>query len=1071
MISITKHVLSSVPAGSPSSLFRLHGKVEDNLQTTFRQKVNHVACNLVACGVQQGDVVAVRWPNSTFLPALLHGVMESGAVVAPINPSLPPEECNRLAQTAGAKWVISSEHTSSTVQQKLDFDQLFSPTEHTLPTSPRPGGSQDACILFSSGTTGGSKGVVHTHASLIASCDIYMQSLGKDVHNLPVLCAVPLCHGFGLTYICCYALMTGCPTFIVDGKFSLEVFLQAIETHRIAIAYLVPPICQLMVNAPDILAKYDLSSIQQFVVSGAPLSSNVQSKMPRPTYQSFGMSELLTVITSYPGCNKVGSVGKFHPSVQTKMLPSGELCFKTPSAMRTYLLPPTTERNDGGTEEQRNTTFDEDGYFHSGDLATVDEEGFVFITGREKELIKYQGLQVAPAELEALLLSHHAVRDVAVVSTPDVFSGELPVAFVVAAQPMGAEEQSALNDELKTYVAQHVANHKRLRGGVRFIDTIPRIGAGKILRRKLVQILTELDSASVGVKADAEFSLLGMMREIMGNPGITWESQLINGGLNSIEAVQMRNILLSRFDVDPAQLSLTEFFRHETVADLATTLEEILPLASRPVADSQGPTILRLDSPAIRSVMFPFEQATVNGYWMPLRRVDRTFVVQPTERVQFQTLQTAWNVALRAHPMIAAVYRRTGNGTIERHIEVETVSQQCFHTMYNAEKYADNGANYILELTRFTIARKPLFDLNSPNAVMWLCDSSATDDNKQFLVISLDHVNTDFTSVCMFVNTLETAYKACIGGDPECASVQLPSSETSTVDALLAWKAYAEEFSEQTVRTEIAKLQRLGTFRVKDMSVPYTYVDGNPSIEPTTLSKHFFIPKEVSDRLRHLTRSTPFSVSTYIVYALLLSTQQDKGYLFTMLDGRSPPSKVRRQCQSMKTGCGFMATLSGAHFDLSTTPTSDVSTVLQQVHDTWLKLIGNEETLEWWKLFGMTAFTAVGRDLQRRLLDGVVPFDDTDAAPLVAKGSVVLNFLPPQPQVGEGALFPIHSSTSCHCCNTGNLKEPFAAFWVSVNTNVEPCWEVHVRCCEQFYSSADVELWACQFQQRLAGLE
>lgn len=269
-------------------------------------------------------------------------------------------------------------------------------------------------------------------------------------------------------------------------RFDLEQFLQTLQERRITFAYLAPPIILALAKHP-LVGAYDLSHLRGLHSGAAPLGVPIAQacaeRLGCPVKQGYGMIEASPVTHTTPLAPKkikLCAVGPLIPSTECIVVDilsgarlgcgeQGEIWVRGPQVMRGYLNNP----------EATAATVDADGWLHTGDIGAVDEDGYLVLADRLKELIKYNAFQVAPAELEALLLGHPSVADVAVVGRPDVTVGELPVAYVVARAPVSA-------DELMAYVAERVAPHKKIRG-VEFIDQIPKAPSGKLLRRILVE--------------------------------------------------------------------------------------------------------------------------------------------------------------------------------------------------------------------------------------------------------------------------------------------------------------------------------------------------------------------------------------------------------------------------------------------------------------------------------------------------------------------------------------------------------------------------------------------------------
>lgn len=277
---------------------------------------------------------------------------------------------------------------------------------------------------------------------------------------------------------------------VVMDKFDLERFCQIIQEDKITFSYVVPPVLVGLAKHP-VVAKYNLSSLRMVNCGAAPLTrelvSMVNARFPLPIKQGYGLSETspTTHVQPWDEWNTtIGSVGKLLPNMTAKYIDvdgkevtkgqDGELCLKGPNVFQGYLNQPQLTKE----------SFTEDGFFKTGDIGHEDDNGNFYITDRVKELIKYKGFQVAPAELEGLLLDHPKVNDAAVIGLyNDEQQTELPRAYIVLAP--GAAKSNETADEIAKWLHEKVAPHKKLRGGVFFIDEVPKSTSGKILRRIL----------------------------------------------------------------------------------------------------------------------------------------------------------------------------------------------------------------------------------------------------------------------------------------------------------------------------------------------------------------------------------------------------------------------------------------------------------------------------------------------------------------------------------------------------------------------------------------------------------
>jgi acyl-CoA synthetase (AMP-forming)/AMP-acid ligase II len=476
--------------------------------------VDRVAANLHARGLQKGDVVAVFCPNTQWFPVVFHGIAAAGCVMSPINSLYTPDEIAFQLKDSGAKILITismfMDRATAAVEKTpvgeivvLDgaeghanlFD-LLGADAPSVQVDIDP--ANDLVTLpYSSGTTGLPKGVMLTHRNLVANVTQCLPLLktGADERIIAVL---PFFHIYGLTVLMNQGLALG-GTVVTLPRFDLEDFLRTIQDHKITRAFVAPPILLALAKHP-LVDQYDLSSLQSILSGAAPLDEQLALAVEQrlrakgadvTVGQGYGMTELSPVSHTTPDTDAMppgfsgnvpkGSVGFAIPNTECRLIDPatgedaapgerGELWVRGPQVMKGYLNNP----------EATAATVDPDGWLHTGDVAVVDENGIYTVVDRVKELIKYKGYQVAPAELEAVLINHPEIADAAVIGVPEKESGEeLPKAFVVRAQ--GSE---LTEDAVMAYMAEKVAPHKKIRF-VEFIDEVPKSSAGKILRKEL----------------------------------------------------------------------------------------------------------------------------------------------------------------------------------------------------------------------------------------------------------------------------------------------------------------------------------------------------------------------------------------------------------------------------------------------------------------------------------------------------------------------------------------------------------------------------------------------------------
>ncbi len=343
--------------------------------------------------------------------------------------------------------------------------------------------ARDTLVMpYSSGTTGLPKGVMLTHRNLVANVE-QMQASRPVAPGEWTVGFLPFFHIYGMTVLANLYLGAG-GGVVTMPRFDLEMFLKLIQTHRTRQAFCVPPVVLALAKHP-MVDHFDLSGLEYVFSGAAPmgeqLSNAAAGRLGLICEQGYGMTEMSPVShVSALGKGRPGSAGQTIAGTECRIVDiatgrdlatgaEGELWVRGPQVMKGYL------NNPRATAE----TLTDDGWLRTGDIASIDADGFLFIHDRLKELIKVKGFQVAPAELEAELLTCPGVADAAVVGQPDDEAGEVPVAFVVRAPGATVTE-----DEIAAYLADRLAHYKQLRG-VHFVDAIPKSASGKILRRVL----------------------------------------------------------------------------------------------------------------------------------------------------------------------------------------------------------------------------------------------------------------------------------------------------------------------------------------------------------------------------------------------------------------------------------------------------------------------------------------------------------------------------------------------------------------------------------------------------------
>jgi len=462
------------------------------------EQIRQTAAGLAARGIGKGDVVSLWSPNVPEWPVVFFAVVKLGAIVHASNPVSTPEELSFQLKDGDAKMLFTVsalvDKAKAAIQESGKTIELFTidetpgvPTLASLAIDQDPPAvtidpANDLCVLpYSSGTTGLPKGVMLTHRNLVAQ--LHQIDSIESVETPALLGVLPFFHIYGMVILVMHGLMRG-STIVTMPKFEFEPFLKVLQDWPIVTAHIVPPIVVGLGKHPAV-DNYKFPHLK-FLFSGAAplgpeLTDAVEKRLNVKIRQGYGMTEA-SPATHYTvaGFERSGTAGRLMPSIEMRMIspetgkdvPSGEpgeVWVRGPNVMKGYLNNP----------EATARTVDADGWLHTGDIGIADDDGYLTVVDRLKELIKVKGFQVAPAELESLLLKHPQIADVAVIPVADEHSGEVPKAIVVKRDSLTAEDVIA-------YLKPKVAHYKCVKH-VAFVDAIPKSPSGKILRRVLVE--------------------------------------------------------------------------------------------------------------------------------------------------------------------------------------------------------------------------------------------------------------------------------------------------------------------------------------------------------------------------------------------------------------------------------------------------------------------------------------------------------------------------------------------------------------------------------------------------------
>lgn len=475
---------------------------------------------LYGVGVRRNSIIGIISENRHEVAALMFASLCLNAIPAPINFTYTKRELKHSLDLSEPKLLFVSSIALANIQEIIgelpyvekvvyldgissadnnfiSFNELMSKYEDKTfdleryvqqPINIR---EQTSMIFLSSGTTGFSKGVEKSCENLIVCFEQYarnIMNLSNFGYDINTLVLGPWFHVMGFTNL--FILMFSdrfCCVFL--PKFEPHSFLQTIQSYKIASIPIPPPIVVLLAKSP-LVDQYDISSLKYIFTGAAPLSYDIEQQIVKRyggeinILRGYGLSEaIITLYTINVENPSPGSVGKLLKGCYGKVIDDngnavgphevGEICHKGLLVMKGYFNNPKATSD----------SIDRNGWFHTGDLGYYDEDFHFFIVDRLKELIKYKGFQVAPAELEGLLLSNSKIKDAAVIGIDDEVAGELPLAFVVKQSNVELTE-----NEVKDFVAERISNTKWLRGGVKFIDEIPKNPSGKILRRILREL-------------------------------------------------------------------------------------------------------------------------------------------------------------------------------------------------------------------------------------------------------------------------------------------------------------------------------------------------------------------------------------------------------------------------------------------------------------------------------------------------------------------------------------------------------------------------------------------------------
>src|SRR5882672_5056953 len=507
------HIVLESCRRNPSKIALLDSSC--NRSFTYAEYGDHVeslARGFVAAGLMPGEVVAIFLPNSWEFAITYHAATLAGGIPTLLNPAYRELEIRYQLENSGAAFLITDGPLLEGINMgglpslrrifairnftngTEEFRTLLNPTTAALPQPTASSQETIAALPYSSGTTGLPKGVMLSHSNLVSN--VY-QLLGPNgtplVPDDVMLCFLPLYHIYGLTVALTTSLALGAKLVLMP-RFDIKKLSALVTEHSVTMLPMVPPAINALCQAAE-AGCFPKDHTVRWIKSGAaPLAPELARRLGEltgiPVNQGYGMTEASPVThvgyIAPPEMNRPASIGQPLALTECRVVDlndnevslgeAGELVMRGPQFMLGYWKEP-----------QATAAALRDGWYYSGDIVRTDADGFYYVLDRSKEMIKYKGFPVAPAEVESVLLEHPAVRDCGVVAKPDAEAGEIPCAFVVIRD--GYTPCDALDQELRSFVADRLAHHKQPRE-VRFVDAIPRTPSGKILRRELRKVFS-----------------------------------------------------------------------------------------------------------------------------------------------------------------------------------------------------------------------------------------------------------------------------------------------------------------------------------------------------------------------------------------------------------------------------------------------------------------------------------------------------------------------------------------------------------------------------------------------------
>lgn len=464
----------------------------------YHEKTSRIAASLLGYGLNNGDRVAVHFGNCLEIVESYFAVGKAGAISIPLNPMFTAREIKYVINNSEAKFIITSEDSLANVlsirSEMPSIQEIFvagkGGQSGTIPYHKLYEGTTQevrgldvdpesvAMIFYTSGTTGNPKGAMVTHNGLITNAEVMVETLGFTESDRS-LCVLPFFHLFATTFSLLQMMCAGGSTVIVEGKFDGEIACRLIEKHKTTVLLGVPTIFIYLINHPG-RRKYDLSSLRIGVTGGGPVPVALKTQFEKEigiiVVEGYGLSEAgpVVCVERPEGERRLGSTGMTLQGLETRVVDQngkdvppgeiGELIIRGhPHIMKGYWKMP-----------KETSEILRDGWLYTGDLVRKDEDGYIYVVDRIKDMIVCGGYNIYPKEIEMVLYSHPSVLEAAVVQAFDEVMGETPKAYIVL-----KPGENITKEEMNKYCRENLAAYKVPREIV-FVDELPKTGSGKI---------------------------------------------------------------------------------------------------------------------------------------------------------------------------------------------------------------------------------------------------------------------------------------------------------------------------------------------------------------------------------------------------------------------------------------------------------------------------------------------------------------------------------------------------------------------------------------------------------------